>query len=50
VEDRRKVFVSLAPPGEELLAALSVGNLRELQLVAPIFAGLLRQMDTLETG
>ncbi|MBX3485473.1 MarR family transcriptional regulator [Phenylobacterium sp.] len=46
-EDRRKVQVSLTPAGEEVLAALSVGNLRELRLIAPAFAGLMDQVDKL---
>ncbi|MBL8556190.1 MAG: MarR family transcriptional regulator [Phenylobacterium sp.] len=46
-EDRRKVQVSLTPAGEDVLAALSVSNLRELRLIAPAFAGLLDQVDKL---
>ncbi len=47
-EDRRKVHVSLTAAGEQVLADLSVGNLRELRLIAPGFAGLLRQVDKLD--
>jgi DNA-binding MarR family transcriptional regulator len=46
-EDRRKVQVSLTPAGEDVLAALSVSNLRELRLVAPAFAGLVDQVEKL---
>jgi hypothetical protein len=32
-----------------VLAALSANNLRELQLIAPAFSGLLGQLDKLES-
>jgi DNA-binding MarR family transcriptional regulator len=47
LEDRRKVLVDLTPAGRSTLAELSVGNLRELRLIAPTFAGLLGQVEKL---
>ena len=47
-QDRRKVLVVLTPAGEAVLADLSVGNLRELRLIAPAFAGLLGGMADLD--
>jgi DNA-binding MarR family transcriptional regulator len=49
-QDRRRVLVSLTAAGEEVLAALSANNLRELRLIAPAFAGVLRQVDKLSAG
>jgi DNA-binding MarR family transcriptional regulator len=46
-EDRRRVFVSLTEAGEAVLGALSANNLKELQLIAPQFAGLLDRLDTM---
>ena len=46
-EDRRKVLVALTSAGEKVLADLSVGNLRELRMIAPAFSGLLGQMEAL---
>ena len=46
-EDRRKVLVELTASGRATLAELSVGNLRELRLIAPAFAGLAGQMEKL---
>ena len=47
-EDRRKVFVGLTDAGERVLAALSARNLRELEIAAPAFAGLVEQLHLLE--
>ncbi len=47
VDDRRKVRVSLTAAGEQVLATLSAGNFKQLQLIAPAFAGLLGQLETL---
>lgn len=49
-QDRRRVLVSLTSDGEKVLAALSAGNLRELRLIAPAFAGVLRQVEKLSAG
>jgi DNA-binding MarR family transcriptional regulator len=49
-EDRRKVLVALTPAGEKVLADLSVGNLRELRLIAPAFSGLLGEVAKLDKG
>lgn len=46
-EDRRRVVLSLSARGEQVLAALSANNLRELTLIAPTFADLLTQVDLL---
>lgn len=46
-EDRRRVLLSLSAMGEQTLAALSANNLRELQVVAPAFSGLMTQIDLL---
>jgi DNA-binding MarR family transcriptional regulator len=46
-DDRRRVLISLTALGEEVMAALSASNLRELRLIAPAFAGLLGQLDKL---
>lgn len=46
-EDRRRVSLSLSPAGEKTLAALSANNLRELQVLAPAFSGLMTQIDLL---
>jgi DNA-binding MarR family transcriptional regulator len=48
-EDRRRALISLTPKGEAVLAALSANNLRELQVIAPAFAGLLGQLETLKS-
>jgi DNA-binding MarR family transcriptional regulator len=48
-EDRRKVLVELTPEGRRTLAKLSVGNLRELRLIAPGFAGLVGQIEKLSS-
>jgi DNA-binding MarR family transcriptional regulator len=45
--DRRRVLVSLTPGGEEVLAALSASNLRELRFIAPAFSGLVGQLEKL---
>lgn len=47
VEDRRRVLVALTAAGEQVLADLSVSNLRELRLVAPAFSGLVGEMERL---
>lgn len=49
-QDRRRVLVSLTAAGEKVLAALSANNLRELRLIAPAFAGVLRQVEKLSAG
>lgn len=49
-QDRRRVLVSLTAAGEEVLAALSANNLRELRLIAPAFTGVLRQVEKLSAG
>ena len=49
-EDRRKVMVSLTAAGEKVLKALSVGNLQELRLISPAFAGLLSEVEKLKAG
>lgn len=49
VNDRRRIQVALTSLGEKVLADLSVGNLRELRLVAPAFSGLLSEMEKLES-
>ena len=49
VNDRRRIQVALTPLGEKVLADLSVGNLRELRLVAPAFSGLLSEMEKLSS-
>lgn len=49
-DDRRKVMVSLTAAGEKVLTDLSVGNLRELRLIAPGFSGLLGQVEQLDAG
>jgi len=46
-EDRRKVLVALTARGEKVLGELSVGNLRQLRLVAPMFEGLAGQVEKL---
>lgn len=48
--DRRRMLISLTPAGEAVLAALSSNNLRELQHIAPAFAGLLEQLEKLKVG
>lgn len=48
-DDRRKVRVVLTPLGEEVLAALSTNNLKELRVVAPAFSGLLARVAALDT-
>jgi DNA-binding MarR family transcriptional regulator len=47
VEDRRRVLISLTAAGENVLAALSANNFKELRLIAPAFSGLLAQLDEL---
>jgi DNA-binding MarR family transcriptional regulator len=44
-DDGRKVLVSLTEAGEEILAALSTNNLRELRHIAPAFSGLLDRLE-----
>lgn len=48
-DDRRKVMVSLTAAGEKVLTDLSVGNLRELRIIAPGFSGLLGEVEKLES-
>ena len=48
-DDRRKVRVALTRQGEEVLAALSTNNLKELRVVAPAFSGLLSRVAALDT-
>jgi DNA-binding MarR family transcriptional regulator len=50
LEDRRKVLVALTPRGEKMLGDLSVGNLRQLRLVAPMFEGLAGQVEKLSSN
>ncbi|HEY9219450.1 MAG TPA: MarR family transcriptional regulator [Phenylobacterium sp.] len=50
VDDRRKVLISLTDAGEEVLAALSAKNLRELRLIAPAFTGLLGEVEKLDAS
>jgi DNA-binding MarR family transcriptional regulator len=45
VDDKRKVVLQLTPKGENVLAALSRNNLRELNLIAPAFTGMLRRLE-----
>lgn len=45
--DRRKVLISLTLEGEQVLAALSSSNLRELRLIAPVFSGLVGRLEAL---
>jgi DNA-binding MarR family transcriptional regulator len=47
-EDRRKVLISLTERGEAVLTALSATNLKELRLIAPGFAGLVRSLSRLD--
>ena len=48
-DDRRKVRVVLTRQGEDVLAALSANNLKELSVVAPAFSGLLSRVAALDT-
>ncbi|HEX6866895.1 MAG TPA: MarR family transcriptional regulator [Caulobacteraceae bacterium] len=48
-DDRRKVRVVLTREGEDVLAALSANNLKELRVIAPAFSGLLSRVATLDT-
>ena len=47
-DDRRKVQVSLTQGGEAVLASLSASNLKELQVAAPAFSGLLGRLAKLD--
>ena len=49
-EDRRRVMVSLTAAGEKVLQDLSLGNLQELRLISPAFAGLLGEIEKLKAG
>jgi DNA-binding MarR family transcriptional regulator len=48
-KDRRRVEISLTPGGNAVMAILSANNLRELQVIAPAFSGLLGQLERLQT-
>lgn len=48
-DDRRKVRVVLTRQGEDVLAALSANNLKELSVVAPAFSSLLSRVAALDT-
>ena len=47
-DDRRTVQVSLTQGGEAVLASLSASNLKELQVAAPAFSGLLGRLAKLD--
>jgi DNA-binding MarR family transcriptional regulator len=46
--DRRRVEISLTTGGKAVMAVLSANNLRELQVIAPAFSGLLGQLERLQ--
>jgi DNA-binding MarR family transcriptional regulator len=48
LDDKRRVLVSLTQRGEDVLAALSSSNLRELRLAAPAFSGLIGPLQRLD--